>query len=334
MTTETEQNETGLGAPPSAQAPAKKKAASKKKSSVSVSELKRQLSEARAKLAASNEENEVLHDLVETQTSILDSAAGGIGPGDQIASVHVSLLSDRWTKLEVVSGPSYVLDALTVDESAGTITEIPQDDDEILYEARVGKKAAYFSDIEDAGLQAEAWADVGSLRSYKAQDNPIDISRFLDAQDHDIRQSETREMQSTGDARDALSSNVHVETEMGFQVVGTKEKADMLAFMEQELEVMVHDSNNPQDVPIPMFQNDGRSQYFIRGKTQTVKRKFVEILARCKQTTFSNQLYQDAAGADAYRYPSHTALMFPFSIISDPHPRGRDWLKTVLNEEQ
>lgn len=333
MTSDLEQNENvgAAGAPPIA-----KKKASKKKS-VGMAELKRQLADARAKLKEKDEENDVLKELVDTQQEILENAASGVGPDEQIANVHVSVLSSRWVKNVDKANPEdpdYLLDGTDTDTAAGSILTIPQDDDEVLYEIKVGKKKAYMVDIEDAGKHGEYWADELTVKPYMAKDNPVNIDSFFDAHDQTIAQNATREMKSTGDARESLDKAIHEEPENVFQVVGDPSKAAMLAFMEQELEVMVHDTNNVADIPIPCFINDGRTQYFIRGKAQTVKRKFVEILARCKTTTFSNEMYQDAAGADAYRYPSHTALMFPFSVRYDPHPRGQDWLRAVLNEEQ
>jgi len=329
MTTETENQDGSNGAPPTKAAPVKKKPAPKKKT-MSATELKRQIAELKANLRDSNEENQLLNELVTTQQETISSS--GVRPGEIIADV--SILGERWDKVlgEVAAGePLYYLDG-DAEASAGFIARIPQDEDDVLYQIKVGTKVAYMGDIEDAGIQGEAWSDGANVTSYRAKDNPVNIDTYLDANQSRLPQGNTREMKSTGEARDSLDPNIHVEVETAFQMVGSPEKAAMLAFMEMELDVYLHDSTNPVDIPIPCFINDGRTQYFIRGQKQTVKRKFVEILGRCKKTVFTNEMYKDAAGADAYRYNPHTALMYPFSVTGDPHPRGQDWLNGVLSE--
>ena len=143
-----------------------------------------------------------------------------------------------------------------------------------------------------------------------------------------VGQDVPREMKSTGPARESLDPPV-------IQPVGkvvSKQKLEMLKFMEDVLTIIVHDSTNPMDDPIPMVWNDGRSQAFIRGQEQQVKRKYVEVLARARKTTYTQEKYLDGVGNEAYRNIPHTAPRFPFSVLADPDPRGRDWLKNISAE--
>lgn len=241
-----------------------------------------------------------------------------------------SPLSDRWDAVlgEVETGlPIYYLDG-DEDDNSGNICEVDQGEGRVLYQVEVGAKTAYFDDIEDAGEQGERWVDGPKFRNY-AIDRPTAFNTArVESNEQQIGQDRPREMRSTGPASEALDP-LDIQP---VQKVYSKDKMDMLAFMEQELEVIVHDTTNEQDIPIPCFQNDGITQYFIRGQAQTVKRKFVEVLARCKKTSYTQEMYVDASGADAYRQVPHTVLMYPFAVNRDPDPRGAAWLKQILSE--
>lgn len=111
-----------------------------------------------------------------------------------------------------------------------------------------------------------------------------------------------------------------------------KSKADLLQFMEEPVEVMVHETTDKNAELIVQSWNGGRSQFFIRGQPQICKRKFVEVLARSKITAYRQEHYKDDNGADAIRNIPMTALRYPFSVIRDNNPRGADWLRAILSE--
>jgi hypothetical protein len=153
--------------------------------------------------------------------------------------------------------------------------------------------------------------------------------KTVDTREQRVGQDKPRAMKSTGPARQSLEP-AHVEA---VDEMPTKDHLDALRFMEEELVVMVHDSTNPVDEPFPEVWNDGIVQRFQRGKEQTVKRKYIEVLARAKKTVFSQENYKDAQGIDSIRQVPHTALRYPFSVIQDPSgDKGRAWLKKVLAE--
>lgn len=153
--------------------------------------------------------------------------------------------------------------------------------------------------------------------------------QFVEADEH-VKQERPRVMKSTGPARESLEAR-HIEV---VDKPVSKDKLDALAFMEEVITVMVHESNDENDEQLVQVVNDGRSQFFQRGKEQDVKRKFVEVLARAKKTRYSQELVKDANGADTYKQVPHTVLRYSFSVMSDPNPKGRAWLKALLAEGQ
>jgi len=113
-------------------------------------------------------------------------------------------------------------------------------------------------------------------------------------------------------------------------VYSFKAKAAALAFNEERVDVIVHESTDPSAEPIIRTSVNGVNQFFIRGQVQTVKRKFVEVLARAKTTSIATREARDAEGAQTTRVSRATALTYPFSIVNDPNKKGAAWLKSVL----
>lgn len=106
------------------------------------------------------------------------------------------------------------------------------------------------------------------------------------------------------------------------------EYAAELAFMEELVDVLVHESTDENAEPIVDVYCNGTPQRFIRGVQQKVKRKYVEILANARQTSIKTKTHQD--NETVYnRIDKHTALRYPFSM-QDSNPRGQAWLKKIL----
>ena len=142
-----------------------------------------------------------------------------------------------------------------------------------------------------------------------------------------IGQDNPRLMRSHGPARDALDPPLIEPVEEPID----EEKLERLAFNEQELVVIVHESTDPNADPWPLVCNDGIRQYFPRGVEIKAKRKMVEVLARAKHTTYGQRLVKDDMGNDAYEEIPRTALKFPFSVVQDPAgQQGKSWLKAIL----
>lgn len=173
---------------------------------------------------------------------------------------------------------------------------------------------------------AESTAVPPTIRRQRVQ-STRSTRGFIESAEQQTGQDRPRLMKSRGDARDSLDA---IQTQAVDRA--TDEKFKELQFMEDTLTVRIHESSNPMDAPIPAVWNDGVSQYFIRGQEQNVKRKFVEILARLKKTTYSQQKRVNAVGDEEYVQIPHTSLLYPFAVIADPSPRGSAWLRSVMQE--
>jgi len=103
------------------------------------------------------------------------------------------------------------------------------------------------------------------------------------------------------------------------------------AFMNELVTVMVHsttDENQPNHVVVNC---NGMNQPLIRGVPTTVKRKYVEILARMKETKYT-QVTRNPSAPDQIDMVARHGLSYPFDLVEDLNPRGRAWLQNVLAE--
>jgi hypothetical protein len=150
--------------------------------------------------------------------------------------------------------------------------------------------------------------------------------RNLESSAFKVGQDRPRDMPTDGEAR--LGARV-VEVVDG---PNWEDKAATLAFMEEEVEVMVHETTEENAPFLVQFWCNGKSQFFIRGQSQKCKRKFLEVIARAKHTSYRQQHYKDENGNDAIRNIPMTALRYPFTVAHDPNPKGAAWLRKVLAE--
>lgn len=101
------------------------------------------------------------------------------------------------------------------------------------------------------------------------------------------------------------------------------------AFLNEIVEVVVHESSDENAAEVVSVWVNGRSQHFIRGQPQKVRRCYVERLARSKQITYSQKRLKSSNDDSV---TPHVSLCYPFSVTEDPNPMGSAWLKKVLAE--
>ena len=103
------------------------------------------------------------------------------------------------------------------------------------------------------------------------------------------------------------------------------------SFMNEMVTVMVHSTTDENQAPHVIVNCNGTNQPIIRGVPVAVKRKYVEILARMKETKYT-QLTPNPAAPDVSELRARHGLAYPFDLVEDKNPRGRAWLNNVLAE--
>lgn len=103
------------------------------------------------------------------------------------------------------------------------------------------------------------------------------------------------------------------------------------AFMNEFVTVLVHSTTDENQAPHVIVNCNGTNQPIIRGVPTKVRRKYVEILARMKETKY-NQVTPNPAAPDISHMQARHGLAYPFDLVDDANPRGRAWLQNVLAE--
>lgn len=108
--------------------------------------------------------------------------------------------------------------------------------------------------------------------------------------------------------------------------------AKELAFMEEPVTVMVHETASDNEAPLVDVYVNGISQFFPRGEPVTCKRKFVEGLVRAKPTAITTDVRERNSENPQNVINRRSALRYPFSVVEDRNPNGGAWLRKVLAE--
>ena len=109
------------------------------------------------------------------------------------------------------------------------------------------------------------------------------------------------------------------------------EKMAMLKFMEEPVTVFIHEDQNEQADSNFFVGVNGDKEYFFRGQNKTVKRKFIEGLARAKPVGYSNDRHRDQDGVESFRWRASKGLRYQFQVVEDRNPEGSAWLQRLLS---
>lgn len=106
------------------------------------------------------------------------------------------------------------------------------------------------------------------------------------------------------------------------------------AFFNEPVTVLVHTTTDDNAPPHVLLSVNGRTQPVARGEPQTIRRMFVEVLARCTETKYRQpeRDLRNPEGGNALI--GRTALAYPFDVLEDKNPLGREWLRKMMSEPQ
>ncbi|TFH85269.1 hypothetical protein EQG41_18320 [Billgrantia azerbaijanica] len=165
---------------------------------------------------------------------------------------------------------------------------------------------------------------LADMQAAMARNNPVTREKRLETGEHQVGQ----------DGVAAFDGDTLIKPETRtLDDPNMIHKAEILKFMEEPVTVEIQEVADENADHGFVIEVNGKAEPFRRGERKTVKRYFVEGLARAKRTGYRNQLVVDpVTGEKEYQYPAKTGLRYPFSVIHDGNPRGADWLKAVLRQ--
>lgn len=108
-----------------------------------------------------------------------------------------------------------------------------------------------------------------------------------------------------------------------------KDSAAMEAFMQEEIVIRIHPTNDVNAPPCVPVGCNGEQVWLPRGRAISIPRKFIESLTRF-ETALASERQRDPNADDGYVQRTRASQPYPFSVIQDKHPKGRAWLERVM----
>lgn len=113
----------------------------------------------------------------------------------------------------------------------------------------------------------------------------------------------------------------------------SKDYASELAFNEEVLTIRIEplrEKNPPKMIDVYVM---GRAEWIPVGQPYKVKRKYVDVLARCKPIGVTTQVGTTNDENPENRIVRSVSSQYPFSVIHDPSgAKGADWLTKIMYE--
>lgn len=120
------------------------------------------------------------------------------------------------------------------------------------------------------------------------------------------------------------------------RVVGD-EKLQQMAFLEEPVTIILAESTekNPEQYVFCSVNGEGPGPggmpWLPRNVEITIKRKFVEVLAKARPVHYSNaEGVNPQTGERQVSQRASSSHRYPFQVVHDANPRGRDWLKNLM----
>ena len=152
--------------------------------------------------------------------------------------------------------------------------------------------------------------------------------KIFDSQETQVGQVQEHIMPHTGHVhREDLIDIVEVQDTPHW-----KNKAKMMAFMDEPVTVVIASDSNPDAEQIIDLGCNGLPQRLFRNEPTVIKRKYVDVLARAKNEFITTPQITDASGNQTTKIVRTPGLKYPFRVLKDNNPDGPVWLERVLAE--
>jgi len=158
-----------------------------------------------------------------------------------------------------------------------------------------------------------------------------------DALEHDLKKLNIfRSGLKDFDASEAVSGKPFTLMEIhdhkmveGVEGENLNEAVALEAFMNELVLIYVHTDGTSGALEVVTPTVNGINQPIIRGRNQYVKRKYIEVLAWSKITTYRQEV-ADPSRPENIQMTPLANMTAPFVVREDRNPKGRAWLENIL----
>lgn len=153
----------------------------------------------------------------------------------------------------------------------------------------------------------------------------------------DKKASAAETLRKNGIAVETPQIEVVDDNDFDIQKVAESDLASLASnesFLNETVKIRIATTTDPNAAPAAdITVNSPANRVIIpRGVVCTVKRLHVEVLARMKETRYTQPArnMMDPEGGNALI--GRTAMVYPFEVVEDKNPAGRAWLENILAE--
>ncbi len=131
---------------------------------------------------------------------------------------------------------------------------------------------------------------------------------------------------------------IEIAEDPSIEIPGPDTDLDAMArqesFMAERVKIRIASTTDPNAPPYCVVTvNDVSNRLVIpRNQVVTVKRMHVEVLARMRQTSYTQQTRNPMDPESGNALIPHHALAYPFEVVEDPNPAGRAWFERLMAE--
>jgi len=147
----------------------------------------------------------------------------------------------------------------------------------------------------------------------------------------------TIEKESDNKPKVGLDETVHEDDGVTQPIVvqdneATAKYASDLAFMHEKVEVMLMDTQNPNDTTrLVTITVNGKPYFFMRGQWRTCPRFVLEIIARAKRESWNFGYKKNSDGSTSDINQMNKILRYPHQY-RDKNPKGDAWYESIRNK--
>lgn len=119
----------------------------------------------------------------------------------------------------------------------------------------------------------------------------------------------------------------------GEHALTNKDYTDELAFMEEEVVVVLNRGRERYAPEFEQFGVNGKLIWVRTGVPTRLQRKYLEVMARSQPIDIRTRSGEDPGDNFTFNVVDRTqSASFSFSVIEDKNPRGAAWLAKVIRE--
>lgn len=129
-----------------------------------------------------------------------------------------------------------------------------------------------------------------------------------------------------------LIASMEVIDEREFNLRTKEGKTEYEEFMQMPMIISVNETTDDNAPPLVPVGDNGDTRWLPRGPKIRIQRKFVEILAKAQERKIKSVRNTDPGAEEGMLTKKRTAQSYGFSVIHDPHPKGRAWLERITRQ--